>query len=67
MKIYGSGTFSMSNSTRVIWDFADGPFETVNSALIEDAAKQGYSFEPLPEPIKEPEVKKAVKSKKPAK
>lgn len=57
MKIYGAGTFTASNCSRVIWDFADGPFDTVNPVLIQQAKRQGYSFTPLepaitPEPVK---------------
>lgn len=47
MKIYGAGTFTASNCSRVIWDFADGPFDTVNPVLIQEAKRRGYSFSPL--------------------
>lgn len=46
MKIYGVGLFHAPNSSRVIWDFVDGPFDTVNPVLIMEAKKRGYSFSP---------------------
>jgi len=50
MKIYGSGPFTAPGSSRVVWDFEDGPFDTVNPVLIEAAKRRGYSFEPPPAP-----------------
>lgn len=46
MKIYGVGLFLAPNSSRVIWDFSDGPFDTVNPVLLAEAKKRGYSFTP---------------------
>jgi hypothetical protein len=54
MKIYGSGLLLAPGTDRVVWDFTDGPFETVNGALIEAAKKQGFSLDAEP---KAPEVK----------
>ncbi|MBE3040429.1 MAG: hypothetical protein IMZ62_16660 [Chloroflexi bacterium] len=50
MKIYGSGPFTAPGSSRVVWDFEDGPFDTVNPVLIEEAKRRGYSFTPPPPP-----------------
>lgn len=52
MKIYGEGVFTAPASNRVVWDFADGPFDTVNSVLLAEAKRRGYSFEP-PKPTQE--------------
>jgi hypothetical protein len=50
MMIYGTGLFLAPNSSRVVWDFIDGPFGTVNPVLIHHARRMGYSFTPL-EPV----------------
>jgi hypothetical protein len=44
MKIYGVGLFLAPNSSRVVWDFVDGPFDTVNPILIQEAKRRGFSF-----------------------
>ena len=46
MKIYGVGQFLAPNSSRVVWDFSDGPFDTVNPVMIQEAKRRGYSFTP---------------------
>jgi hypothetical protein len=53
MKIYGVGLFHAPGSSRVVWDFIDGPFDTVNPVLIQEAKKRGYSFTPIVHDIKE--------------
>ena len=61
MKIYGTGTLDMPGSGRTVWDFVDGPFDTSNVMLIEEARRRGFSFEPP----KEPKPPKPVKEEKP--
>jgi hypothetical protein len=46
MKIYGTGVLTALGTSRVVHDFVDGPFETVNPALLEEARRRGYSFSP---------------------
>jgi hypothetical protein len=46
MKIYGVGVLTAPGSSRVIHDFVDGPFDTVNPVLIQEAKRRGYSFSP---------------------
>jgi len=54
MKIYGTGSFKAPGSSRVVWDFDDGPFDTVNPMLIAEAKRRGYSFTaPPPPPVRE--------------
>jgi len=55
MKIYGIGVLMAPGSVRVVHDFADGPFETVNPAIIEEAKRRGFS---IGEPPAEPEKRK---------
>jgi hypothetical protein len=50
MKIYGTGVFTSPGTSRVIHDFVDGPFDTVNPVLIEEAKRRGYSFVAPPPP-----------------
>jgi hypothetical protein len=52
MKIYGHGAFDYPGTSRVVWDFEDGPFDTVNPILIEEAKRRGYSFVAPPPPHK---------------
>ena len=55
MKIYGHGAFDYPGTSWVVWDFEDGPFDTVNQILIEEARRRGFSFTappPPPEPVK---------------
>lgn len=57
MKIYGTGQLTAHGSSRVIWDFVDGPFDCSNPALIDEARRRGYSFSPpaiteIREPVK---------------
>jgi hypothetical protein len=57
MKIYGTGVLMAPGSSRVIWDFSNGPYDTVNSILIGEAIRQGFSTtEPKPEMLEQPEV-----------
>lgn len=72
MKIYGVGLFLAPGSSRVVWDFTDGPFDTVNPVLIAEAKKRGYAFSPpavekievkAVEPITIPEVAETPKKK----
>lgn len=44
MKVYGSGTLDAPGTRRVIWDFADGVFDTVNPAVLDAARKMGCVF-----------------------
>jgi hypothetical protein len=53
MKIYGVGIFHAPGSSRVVWDFIDGPFDTVNPVLVQEARKQGLSFSPIESNIPE--------------
>lgn len=57
MKIYGVGQLKFPGTSRVVWDFEDGPFDTVNPVLIAEARRRGYSFSPpaiteIREPVK---------------
>ena len=67
MKIYGVGQLKFPGTSRVVWDFEDGPFDTVNPVLIDEARRRGYSFTP-PEPVKpvivESAIAEAVKHKR---
>jgi hypothetical protein len=54
MKIYGSGQLRYPGTSRVVWDFEDGPFDTVNPTLIDAARRRGYSF--TPPVVLEPEL-----------
>jgi hypothetical protein len=54
MKIYGVGVFTAPGSSRVIHDFIDGPFDTVNPVLIQEAKRRGYSFSPPESEIETP-------------
>lgn len=47
MKIYGIGLLLAPGTNRVVHDFTDGCYDTVNPVLLEAAKKQGFSFEPL--------------------
>jgi hypothetical protein len=52
MMIYGAGVLKMPGSNRVVHDFADGPFETVNPILIAEAKRLGFSSEkPIDKPV----------------
>lgn len=51
MKIYGKGQLKAPGTGRIVWDFEDGPFDTVNPALIEEARRRGFAFEPPAEAI----------------
>lgn len=55
MKFYGHGALRYPGTKRVIHDFEDGPFSTVNPEIIRHALAMGFSTEPLPEPSIEPE------------
>lgn len=44
MKIYGTGVLTAPGTQRIIWDFSDGPFDTVNEALIQEAKRRGFSL-----------------------
>ena len=57
MKIYGVGILTAPGSSRVAWDFTDGPFDTVNPVLIAEAKKRGYSFSPPQADKTEPTIK----------
>ena len=43
MILYGSGTLTEKNSSRVIHDFIDGPYETVNQEVIKWALESGFT------------------------
>lgn len=63
MKIYGVGLFLAPNSSRVVWDFVDGPFDTVNPVLLQEAKKRGYSIGiPL---IQKEAIKESPKAEEP--
>jgi hypothetical protein len=44
MKIYGSGVLTKSKPFAVVWDFEDGPCETDDQELIEQAKRRGLSI-----------------------
>lgn len=65
MKIYGVGVFLMPGANRVIWDFTDGPFDTVNPVLIEAARKRGLSIVSPPiSPVEEKKAEEPVETPK---
>jgi len=47
MKIYGIGVLLSPGTNRVIHNFDNGEYETVNPIILKAAVKQGFSFEPL--------------------
>jgi hypothetical protein len=51
MKFYGSGTVCYPGTSRVIHDFEDGPFETINEVVITHCKAIGLATEP---PVKKP-------------
>jgi len=53
LKIYGEGILNYPGTHRVAWDFIDGPFDTVNPVLLQEAKRLGFSFNP-------PKVKEAA-------
>ena len=63
MKIYGTGVLTYLGSSRVVWDFTDGPFDTYNPILIKAAESQGFSFN-YPE-ISEPKDTPKKRGRKP--
>lgn len=65
MKIYGVSLFLAPNSSRVVWDFADGPFDTVNPVLIQEAKRRGYSFSPPSPESEEPKDTPKKRGRKP--
>jgi len=68
MKIYGVGVLTAPGTNRVIHDFADGPFDTVNPALIQEAKRRGFSFSPPSPEVKIEEPKDTPKRRgRPAK
>ena len=42
MKLFGVGVLTAPGSSRVVWDFIDGTFDTCNSELIRYALKNGF-------------------------
>ncbi len=65
MKIYGENFFRYPGTNRVVWDFEDGPFETMNPYLIEAAKKLGYRLGEPPAPVViEPPKAEEVKAEK---
>jgi hypothetical protein len=64
MKIYGVGLFLAPGSHRVVWDFVDGPFDTVNPVLIQEAKKRGYSFSPPKESAETDEAMPIIEAPK---
>ncbi len=56
MTFYGHGALRYPGTKRVIHDFEDGPFSTVNPDLVRHALAMGFSTEPLADP--EPERRK---------
>ena len=51
MKFYGSGTVCYPGTSRVIHDFEDGPFETINDIVITHCKAIGLSTEPVKAPM----------------
>lgn len=51
MRFYGNGVLRAPHSSRIVWDFADGPYDTDNPEIIGAAKDQGFSTE-APEPPK---------------
>jgi hypothetical protein len=43
MRFYGEGKVCYPYSGRVVWDFKDGPFGTLNPVLIAHCIKLGFS------------------------
>ena len=60
MKFYGSGTVCYPDTSRVIHDFEDGPFETINDIVIAHCKAIGLSTEPVKAPVEQ--KKKGVKN-----
>ncbi|MFA5165419.1 MAG: hypothetical protein WC481_07645 [Candidatus Omnitrophota bacterium] len=75
MKIYGEGQLRAPGTSRVIWDFEDGPFDTVNPVLIAEARRRGLSFEPpvaapvieRRKPVRPPKIVSEAEGAKPEK
>lgn len=44
MKIWGNGQMVFPGTSRVVHDFVDGPLDTTNQILIDEAKKLGFSF-----------------------
>jgi hypothetical protein len=52
MKLFGVGQLTAKNTNRVVHDFVDGPFETVNQELIKWALECGCTdVEPITEKV----------------
>jgi hypothetical protein len=51
MKIYGAGALLYPGTKRVIHDFEDGPFSTVNPEIIRHALAMGFTTEAPAAPI----------------
>ncbi len=54
MWISGRGTLTSPGCDRIVWDFEDGPFETVNTVIIAHARNLGMEVSaerPVPPPI----------------
>lgn len=45
MKLYGVGVLMFPGTTRVVHDFVDGPFDTTNAILIQEALRLGCTTE----------------------
>lgn len=71
MKFYGAGALLYPGTKRVIHDFEDGPFSTVNPEIIRHALAMGFTTEapaapiPPPEPVIEPVAEVKVEAEKP--
>jgi len=65
MKLFGVGQLTAKNTNRVVHDFVDGPFETVNQELIKWALECGFTdVEPEIKPIEESTEKRRGRPKK---
>ena len=61
MRFYGSGVLRAPRSSRIVWDFADGSYDTDNPEIIGAAKAQGFSLEG-PAPSAPPLPKKSGKT-----
>jgi hypothetical protein len=50
MIFYGPGVLTAPGSSRVVHDFEDGPYETLNPEIIAEAKRQGFKTEEAEKP-----------------
>jgi hypothetical protein len=64
MLINGSGVLKAPGTSRVIHDFANGPFSTTNPLIIAEARRRGLMVGndvPVVVPVKKPKKKKGAR------